>query len=107
MRIIPVILSALAFAAAGVGAYFAAGLTVSWIENSSTTPVENRLALPAYACPSVQNDGLKVVLDGEAAYAALRDRAVAPRGPPLDTLRLVSSIPISASAPIRAVHGHD
>ena len=35
MRIIPVILSALAFAAAGVGAYFAAGLTVSWIENSS------------------------------------------------------------------------
>ena len=99
MRIIPVILSALAFAAAGVGAYFAAGLTVSWIENSSATAVEKRLALEGFDWASVQTDGLKVVLEGEAASEALRFKALAAAGQIVEAARVIDNFTITDSRP--------
>ncbi|MDC1339161.1 OmpA family protein [Planktomarina temperata] len=99
MRIIPVILSALAFAAAGVGAYFAAGLTVSWIENSSATAVEKRLALEGFDWASVQTDGLKVVLEGEAASEALRFKALAATGQIVEAARVIDNFTITDSRP--------
>ena len=99
MRIIPVILSALAFTAAGVGAYFAAGLTVSWIENSSATAVEKRLALEGFDWASVQTDGLKVVLEGEAASEALRFKALAAAGQIVEAARVIDNFTITDSRP--------
>ena len=99
MRIIPVILSALAFAAAGVGAYFAAGLTVSWIENSSAMAVEKRLALEGFDWASVQTDGLKVVLEGEAASEALRFKALAAAGQIVEAARVIDNFTITDSRP--------
>jgi len=99
MRIITVILSALAFAAAGVGAYFAAGLTVSWIENSSATAVEKRLALEGFDWASVQTDGLKVVLEGEAASEALRFKALAAAGQIVEAARVIDNFTITDSRP--------
>ena len=99
MRIIPVILSALAFAAAGVGAYFAAGLTVSWIENSSATAVEKRLTLEGFDWASVQTDGLKVVLEGEAASEALRFKALAAAGQIVEAARVIDNFTITDSRP--------
>ena len=99
MRIIPVILSALAFAAAGVGAYFAAGLTVSWIENSSATAVEKRLAMEGFDWASVQTDGLKVVLEGEAASEALRFKALAAAGQIVEAARVIDNFTITDSRP--------
>jgi OOP family OmpA-OmpF porin len=99
MRIIPVILSALAFAAAGVGAYFAAGLTVSWIENSSATAVEKRLALEGFDWASVQTDGLKVVLEGEATSEALRFKALAAAGQIVEAARVIDNFTITDSRP--------
>ena len=99
MRIIPVILSALAFAAAGIGAYFAAGLTVSWIENSSATAVEKRLALEGFDWASVQTDGLKVVLEGEAASEALRFKALAAAGQIVEAARVIDNFTIIDSRP--------
>ena len=99
MRIIPVILSALAFAAAGVGAYFAAGLTVSWIENSSATAVEKRLALEGFDWASVQTDGLKVILEGEAASEALRFKALAAAGQIVEAARVIDNFTITDSRP--------
>ena len=99
MRIIPVILSALAFAAAGIGAYFAAGLTVSWIENSSATAVEKRLALEGFDWASVQTDGLKVVLEGEAASEALRFKALAAAGQIVEAARVIDNFTITDSRP--------
>ena len=99
MRIIPVILSALAFTAAGVGAYFAAGLTVSWIENGSATAVEKRLALEGFDWASVQTDGLKVVLEGEAASEALRFKALAAAGQIVEAARVIDNFTITDSRP--------
>ncbi len=99
MRIIPVILSALAFTAAGVGAYFAAGLTVSWIENSSATAVEKRLAVEGFDWASVQTDGLKVVLEGEAASEALRFKALAAAGQIVEAARVIDNFTITDSRP--------
>ena len=99
MRIIPVILSALAFAAAGIGAYFAAGLTVSWIENSSATAVEKRLAMEGFDWASVQTDGLKVVLEGEAASEALRFKALAAAGQIVEAARVIDNFTITDSRP--------
>ena len=99
MRIIPVILSALAFAAAGVGAYFAAGVTVSWIENSSATAVEKRLAMEGFDWASVQTDGLKVVLEGEAASEALRFKALAAAGQIVEAARVIDNFTITDSRP--------
>lgn len=99
MRIIPVILSAIAFASAGVGAYFAAGFTVSWIEDSSATAVENRLALEGFDWASVQTDGLKVVLEGEAASEALRFKALAAAGQIVEAARVIDNFTITDSRP--------
>ena len=99
MRIIPVILSALAFTAAGVGAYFAAGLTVSWIENGSATAVEKRLALEGFDWASVQTDGLKVVLEGEATSEALRFKALAAAGQIVEAARVIDNFTITDSRP--------
>ena len=99
MRIIPVILSALAFALAGVGAYFSAGLTVSWIENNSATAVEKRLALEGFDWASVQTDGLKVILEGEAASEALRFKALAAAGQIVEAARVIDNFTIIDSRP--------
>ncbi|MGB2196016.1 OmpA family protein [Planktomarina sp.] len=99
MRIIPVILSAIAFVSAGVGAYFAAGFTVSWIEDNSATAVENRLALEGFDWASVQTDGLKVVLEGEAASEALRFKALAAAGQIVEAARVIDNFTITDSRP--------
>ena len=99
MRIIPVILSAIAFTTAGVGAYFAAGLTVSWIEDTSATAVENRLALEGFDWASVQTDGLTVVLEGEAASEALRFKALAAAGQIVEAARVIDNFTITDSRP--------
>ena len=99
MRIIPFILSAIAFTAAGVGAYFAAGFTVSWIEDTSATAVENRLALAGFDWASVQTDGLKVILEGEATSEALRFKALAAAGQIVEAARVIDNFTITDSRP--------
>ena len=94
MKIISVTLSAAAFALAGLGAYFAAGMTVTWIENSSATAVEQQLAMEGYPWASVQTDGLQVVLEGEAPSEATRFRALAATGAVVEAARVIDNFTI-------------
>ena len=94
MKLISVTLSATAFALAGLGAYFAAGVTVAWIANSSATAVEQRLTMEGYPWVSVQTDGLQVVLEGEAPSEAARFKALTAAGMVVEAARVIDNFTI-------------
>ena len=94
MKFISVILSAVTFVIAGLGAYFTAGMTVTWIEGSSASAVEKQLRMEGYFWANVQTYGLQVILEGDAPSEAERFRALAAAGMVVEAARVIDNFTI-------------
>ena len=99
MKFISVMLFAAAFALAGLGAYFAAGMIVTWIENSSANAVKKQLRMEGYSWASVQTYGLQVILEGDAPSEAERFKALAAAGTTVEAARVIDNFTIQDSRP--------
>jgi OOP family OmpA-OmpF porin len=99
MKSISVMLSTAAFALASLAAYFAAGMAVAWIENSSAKAVEQRLAMEDYPWASVQTDGLQIILEGEVPSEAARFKALAAAGIVVEAARVIDNFTIQDRRP--------
>ena len=97
MKFISVMLFTAAFALAGLGAYFAAGMTVTWIENSSAKAVKKQLLMEGYSWVSVQTYGLQVILEGDAPSEAERFKALAAAGTTVEAARVIDNFTIQDS----------
>ena len=99
MKFISVLISAAVFVLAGLISYFAAGVTVSWIENISKTAVEKQLQMEGYFWASVQTYGLQVILEGEAPSEAARFKALAAAGMKVEAARVIDNFIIQDQRP--------
>ena len=99
MKSISVMLSTAAFALASLVAYFAAGMAVTWIENSSAKGVEQRLSMEGYPWASVQTDGLQVILEGEVPSEAARFKALAAAGVVVEAARVIDNFTVKDRRP--------
>ncbi|MGB0798007.1 MAG: OmpA family protein [Planktomarina sp.] len=97
MRLSYVIFSCAAFVVAGAGAYFSAGIAVTWIEDSSVEAVTQRLVVQGHEWAGVQADGLQVILEGEAPTEADRFKALAAAGSEVEAARLIDNFSIEAT----------
>lgn len=102
MRLSSVILTVTAFAAGAVGAYFSAGLAVTWVEDISAEAVEHRLEIQGHDWASVQTDGLQVILEGEAPTEAERFKALAAAGTEVEAARVIDSFTVTATGDLAA-----
>ena len=99
MKFISVMLSAAAFAIAGLGAYFTARITVTWIEDSSTRAVEKQLRMEGHSWAKVQTYGLQVILEGDAPSEADRFKALAAAGMTVEAARVIDNFTIQDRSP--------
>ena len=99
MKFISVMLSAAAFAIAGLGAYFTARMTVTWIEDSSTRAVEKQLRMEGHSWAKVQAYGLQVILEGDAPSEADRFKALAAAGMTVEAARVIDNFTIQDRSP--------
>ena len=99
MKFISVMLSAAAFAIAGLGAYFTARMTVTWIEDSSTRAVEKQLRMEGHSWAKVQTYGLQVILEGDAPSEADRFKALAAAGMTVEAARVIDNFTIQDRSP--------
>ena len=99
MKFISVMLSAAAFTIAGLGAYFTARMTVTWIEDSSTRAVEKQLRMEGHSWAKVQTYGLQVILEGDAPSEADRFKALAAAGMTVEAARVIDNFTIQDRSP--------
>jgi OOP family OmpA-OmpF porin len=99
MKFISVMLSAAAFAIAGLGAYFTAGMAVTWIEDSSARAVTKQLRIEGYSWANVQTYGLQVILEGDAPSEADRFKALAAAGMTVEAARVIDNFTIQDRSP--------
>ena len=99
MKFISVMLSTAAFVIAGLGAYFTAGMTVTWVEDSSASAVEKQLRMEGHSWAKVQTYGLQVILEGDAPSEADRFKALAAAGMTVEAARVIDNFTIQDRSP--------
>lgn len=97
MKLSTILLPVFTFGLAAAGAYLAAGVAVSIVEDISHSEVKSILAFDGHDWAEVQTDGLDVVLSGEAPTEADRFRAMASAGKIVDASRVIDNIMIEAT----------
>ena len=94
MRLSTIVPLVLAFGGAAVGAFVAAGVAVSALEDNSQNEVAFELKLRGHDWTAVQSDGLQVVLSGEAPTEAERFRALSVAGGVVDAARVIDDMSV-------------
>ncbi|MGB1235493.1 MAG: OmpA family protein, partial [Planktomarina sp.] len=102
MRLSAIFIRLLVLGAAGAGAYGAADLGATWLEDTTAVEVDRRLALEGHEWSSVYTDGLQVILSGEAPSEAERFKALAAAGKVVEAARVIDNIQIEATQELEA-----